>query len=533
MSHKKSIKDISLVYKSVLPVVLFSVLFALYAGRTIYVEKYDSEMKGMINTAKAAFSTLVPLAEVSIAGANVMKLKSKEVQSIVKATGALVIDIDGMSNETPKSLFAPKQPPRRISHRFVTSKLIKNSETVRFLKLNDNQFSKGVLLKDGYLIINKKLKIKNGGRIIAIFDASSIEKMKSDIISMLLIKMFPALIIYILFLVFIIRIALKPAKEISQILATDTQDLKKHIDVYSYDELGNIANSFNLFIKDIRHLVVNIQDKGIKNSEQVEVLLKTSGVIQGAISEMSKAIDVSVASSNVVKNVLSQSDEDAKKTNKNIIEARESLVQVGGEISSMRETIEVGLEKEVHILERLNSLASEVENIRSVVTSINDITDQTNLLALNAAIEAARAGEHGRGFAVVADEVRKLAEKSQTSLHEINGVISVFVESISDVNREMEVKKLDYEKLVDVSIHVNEKTEAVSTVMSDAVEMAHKSSEVSKNLSNKTVEIITEIQKIDQLSKLNLDNVDSILDISKNLRATADELEEQLSAFQV
>ncbi len=118
MKTKNSIHDISLVYKVVIPVVTFSILFTLWIGSVLYNEKYDSESRGIINTAKAAFSALVPLSEVSIAGANIMKLKSKDVQAIVKATGALVIDVDGMSNIIPKSLFAAEQPPKPISHRF-------------------------------------------------------------------------------------------------------------------------------------------------------------------------------------------------------------------------------------------------------------------------------------------------------------------------------------------------------------------------------------------------------------------------------
>ena len=121
MSRNKSITDISLVFKIVIPVVTFSILFGLWIGWILYSEKYDSEKKGIINTAKAAFSALVPISEVAVSGANLMKLRSKDVEAIVKSTGALVIDVDGMSNKIPKSLFAPEQAPKKISHRFLGS----------------------------------------------------------------------------------------------------------------------------------------------------------------------------------------------------------------------------------------------------------------------------------------------------------------------------------------------------------------------------------------------------------------------------
>jgi methyl-accepting chemotaxis protein len=532
MNTKNSIQDISVVYKVVIPVVTFSIIFALWIGSVLYNEKYESESRGIINTAKAAFSALVPLSEVAVSGANMMKLKSKDVLSIVKATGALVIDVDGMSNIIPKSLFSAEQPSKEIKHRFVETKNLTNLKIQKLIDLSKSSNEK-VLLNGNYLLIKEKLKIENGGEIIAIFDASVLEALRGNIISMLLIKIFPSLFIYIVVLIFLAKIALKPAKNISDTLSKDTHDLTKHIEIKNSDELGNIASSFNSFVKEVRTLIVSIKESGTQNSHQVEELIKTSQMIHQHTESMANTIEVSVRSSHSVKDVLVESKEDAIASKENISKAQVSLLEVDSEISNMRDTIEYGLEKELAIVERLDSLNSEVDSMKSVISSINDIADQTNLLALNAAIEAARAGEHGRGFAVVADEVRKLAEKTQNSLNEINSVISVFVESISTTNTEMNAKKSDYENLVKISIGVNDKTQLVSKIMSEAVMMSEKSSLVSQDLSKRIIEIITEIEKIGDSSQINLESVESIATISQNLKNTADALDKQLMEFYV
>jgi methyl-accepting chemotaxis protein len=355
----------------------------------------------------------------------------------------------------------------------------------------------------------------------------------SKIMKMLFTTVLPPLMLFIIVLVYILRLALRPAREISKILSHDTHNLSKKINIKYYDELGIISDSFNKFLLEMRNLVLNIQNSGEENSKEVFALLKTSQEMQEHIKNMAQAVNVSVGSSNEIMGVLAESKNDSITTKENILNAQSSLLEMDNEIINMKNTIEQGLDKEVAIVERLISLNNEVESMKVVIQSINDIADQTNLLALNAAIEAARAGEHGRGFAVVADEVRKLAEKTQTSLNEINSVISVFVESISETSSQMSANKDDYEKIVGVSIAVSDKTKDVSKIMNEAVSMSEKSSDVSELLSNKVIGIISEIEKISKSSKINLQNVDNVSEISNNLKATASELKKQLDVFSV
>lgn len=127
----------------------------------------------------------------------------------------------------------------------------------------------------------------------------------------------------------------------------------------------------------------------------------------------------------------------SKELNKLVDELSSRVAKEGREIEEGASSIEAVSQSIDGLNSQVSDIVSQTENIKGIVGVINDIAEQTNLLALNAAIEAARAGEHGRGFAVVADEVRKLAERTQKSLSEINSNISMLVQSISDISDSM------------------------------------------------------------------------------------------------
>ena len=209
-----------------------------------------------------------------------------------------------------------------------------------------------------------------------------------------------------------------------QNIAEGDGDLTVRLPVSTNDELGELATNVNQFIEKLQRIIGSVLINAAEVSKAAESLLEVSSNSQRAADDQCHAITMVVTAVNELTMAIQEVARNTSNTAQNTKEAT-AITDRG------QERIHLAVERVQSLAVRISETAefmlrleSEAKNVTSVIDVIRGVAEQTNLLALNAAIEAARAGEQGRGFAVVADEVRTLASRTQQSTTDIHGMLS-------------------------------------------------------------------------------------------------------------
>jgi len=314
-------------------------------------------------------------------------------------------------------------------------------------------------------------------------------------------------------------------------LAKGEGDLTQRVDVPSGDEIYEVAENINAFIEKVRITVSEAKHSSSENTGIAQTLSDASLVIRAKTENEAQIVADVSTQGNDLQDVLKMSIEQAKITKDDIDSAGSVLKGANEQIIHLANEVQTRAHEEVELASRLEQLSADVTQVKEVLTVISDIADQTNLLALNAAIEAARAGEHGRGFAVVADEVRKLAERTQRSLAEINASIGVIVQSVIDASEHISVNAKEIEKL---SEYANSAESEINTsVESIERSIIQVDETVTGYISNsKTVEsMIAKVGEIEAISSENRKSVDEIADASAHMSQMTAQLNNMLEEY--
>lgn len=331
---------------------------------------------------------------------------------------------------------------------------------------------------------------------------------------------------------FMTKIISTPIKKTIEVIEDISKgDLTKRVDVLSCDEIGEMGSHFNAFVEKLHQAIVHVA----RSSTDVSSAATT---LDNAAEQMATGVEEAAAQVNSVATASEEMSTTSSEIAQNCVMAAKSSEKANSAAIAGEEIIN----ETVNVMQRINErvkesariikqLGTRSDQIGEVVGLINDIADQTNLLALNAAIEAARAGEHGRGFAVVADEVRKLAERTTEATKEIGDTIQAMqaetkeaVSSMEEGVREVEIGSVEAGKSGDALNDILKQINA-ATVEINQIAVASEQQTATTN------EIATNIQQISEVMHDTSKRIQDNASASSQLAGLAKDLQKLVGQF--
>jgi aerotaxis receptor len=310
-------------------------------------------------------------------------------------------------------------------------------------------------------------------------------------------------------------------------------DLARPLPPATKDELGDLNAALSVMRNNLHELIANVRD-GITSLNQSSGEVSTSAYSSLRVTEMqSEAASGMAAAMEELSVSIDQVSEHANDAHRVSQISSEQAVEGGRIIHSAATEMERIATAVNNVGEKIRGLEEYSSEISGIVNVIRDIADQTNLLALNAAIEAARAGEQGRGFAVVADEVRKLAERTATSTKEISTMISKIQDGTKQAVQEMEIGVKRVSDGVGLARQAGNSVSSISEAAQQATQAVDDITQAIKEQSLAARDIAQRIEKIAQGTEENSVASSRTATSAKQLAELSKQLDELASRFKI
>lgn len=307
-------------------------------------------------------------------------------------------------------------------------------------------------------------------------------------------------------------------------LSDGNGDLTQRIEVKTHDDLGMISEGVNKFIASLQSMMLEISEATSQLSGNVERMREqsqhSSSILQNHVQETEQVVTAIEEMNSTAESMASDAANTAQltqKANQAGNTSKATVTQAQTNVQDLVEDVSVASEN-------VNKMASETDGINTVLGVIGDIAEQTNLLALNAAIEAARAGEQGRGFAVVADEVRNLASRTKESTEEIETALASLLKGSQSVVDSMESTKDKCGQTAEGAGQVAESLDVMTDFVTEINDLstqiaaaAQEQNSVTQELSRNMTAINDIVGELDNNGKQALEDAHSIAEINTRL----------------
>ena len=316
-------------------------------------------------------------------------------------------------------------------------------------------------------------------------------------------------------------------------IAQGEGDLTQRVPVESDDDLGRLAASFNQVLNNLQQMVASVQTLSYELGNEASHLARSAQDNGVGISRQSDAIAMVATAINEMHSAIEEVAGNATRAAQLTQDANDTGRRGAETIHNSSEQVRQMASQTSQAVEVIRALARSSDNISTVLDVIRDIADQTNLLALNAAIEAARAGEQGRGFAVVADEVRTLAGRTQESTENIQQMIQTLQSGVADVVELMEAGNRQANATEALSIQADSELQSIVQGLIHISDVNTSVASATEEQTQVVDEINRNITEVNDLATASAQRSEEIGTISRSLDDCAQSLQQQVGRFKV